>query len=75
MTNKPSGPVVFMTRITDENRPALLRFALSFYLGEPCPFCGVVFKTIEDLDDSVWCPNRDGRIAHGKCLDKAIDEL
>ena len=57
--------------ITDENRGAVSEFMYSMYLGEKCPFCGRVFDTVEDLQDAVWCPSTDGRIACQLCWDKA----
>lgn len=57
--------------ITDENREALTNLAFSMYLGEICPFCGFVFKTLEELKEKevVYYPNPKGRVACQTCWD------
>lgn len=66
---------VVLVELTDENRQAMLKLALSMYLGETCPYCMVKFETLDDLHGSVWNgPTEYGRIAHGDCWRKAHPE-
>ena len=55
------------------DRHGLLDLVLSTYFGEHCKFCLKEFKTLQDIENSVWCPSEVGRIAHKECWDRAIE--
>ena len=45
--------------------------ARSMYLGERCLYCGRVYKTLSDLEDTVWAGYHErGRLACKACWDK-----
>ena len=65
---------IAIVELTNENRPEVLKFALSMYLGERCKYCGVTFTTIDDLKTTVYAGYHQwGRLAHKKCWDKKGD--
>ena len=66
-----SEPItIAVVELTDENTPEMLRLALSMYLGEACKYCGVVFETLEDLNEAVYAGYHErGRLAHKACWD------
>ena len=66
---------IAVVTLTPENRPAMLRLALSMYLGERCKFCGKEYKVIEDLSDTVFAGyHKHGRLACKLCWDKQTAE-
>ena len=57
-----------VVRLTDENRHAMLRLAMSMYLGEQCKYFGRTYETLEDLHDTVFAGYHEhGRLACGSC--------
>jgi hypothetical protein len=57
--------------MSDEYRQAVLRAALSMYLGEACKYCGCVYHTLEDLYDTVWAGyHARGRLACRECWER-----
>ena len=59
-----------VVRLTAENRPHMVKLALSMYLGEHCKYCDREFETLVDLEDSVYAGYHDrGRLACQKCWD------
>lgn len=67
---------IVLVELTDENRDAMVKVALSMYLGESCPYCLRMFATLDDLKDSVWNGYTEyGRIAHKDCFHKAHPEV
>jgi len=51
---------------------AAVKLALSMYLGEKCKFCGKEYKTLQDLENTVWADYYDnGRLACKECWQKA----
>mgnify|MGYP001610845784 CR=1 FL=1 len=54
--------------VTENNKDALVRLALSMYLGEKC-ICGHKFTTLDELNGTVWFPHDTGRITHKECYD------
>jgi hypothetical protein len=76
--NKPYGSVWFaqekgqkmditVEKITEQNKDELAHNALSVYFGEKCLFCGRVYKTLDDLKDTVWVGQDEDRSL--ACLD------
>ena len=61
-----------LIKLTDENREAVFKMALSMYLGEVCQGCNKSFDTEEDLKSAVWWPWEKGRIGHKDCFKKEI---
>ena len=54
------------------SRETALKIALSAYLGEKCKFCGKEYKTLDDLENTVWAgPHEHGRLACAECWKKA----
>ena len=54
-----------------DSQSDMLRMALSMYLGEKCNYCGVTFRTINDIKSTVWAGcHQWGRLAHKTCWDK-----
>ena len=48
-----------------------LNIALSAYLGEKCKYCKKEYKTIKDLDDTVFAGyHENGRLACKECWNK-----
>ena len=48
-----------------------VRICLSAYLGEKCKYCGKEYKTLEDLEDTVWAGyHENGRLACSACWKK-----
>lgn len=72
-------PEIHLYEVTDENREALKRLALSMYLAEPCVYCGELF-TWDDVNTMIFAPTdklieagfapatHDGRCAHERCF-------
>ena len=59
---------VEVVRLTDENRPEILRFVMSMYLGEQCKYCGKVYETLKDLHGTVFAGYHEhGRLACRTC--------
>ena len=55
---------------TDDNHDALVRACMCAYLGERCKFCGKVYDTIEQLNDTVFAGcHKHGRLACKSCWD------
>ena len=55
------------------SRADALKIAMSAYLGEQCKFCGKTYKTLEDLNDTVWAgPHEHGRLACVKCWNEQV---
>ena len=51
--------------VTHENA---VKIAMSFYLGEHCKFCGKEYKTLGDLQDTVFAGYHEhGRLACQSC--------
>lgn len=68
--------IIDMRELDDDGKQAVLRLAMSMYLGETCPYCMVKFDTLDDLKSSVWNgPTEYGRIAHGDCFFAAHPEV
>jgi hypothetical protein len=60
-----------VVQITETNKSALARFAISMYIGEKCLFCGRAYKTLEDLKDTIWVgQDEDRRLACLSCWQK-----
>jgi hypothetical protein len=70
-----SPAAIAVVKITDENRAALGRIALSMYLGMQCGYCGSKFNTLESFETAVRDHDFDGefRIAHKSCFEEAKD--
>jgi len=61
---------IAIVELTDENRPAMFRLAMSMYLGEKCRFCHAEFTTLEELHGAVYAGYSEwGRVAHKACWD------
>jgi len=44
---------------------------MSFYLGERCKFCGKEYRTLKDLQNTVYAGEHEhGRLACQSCWDK-----
>lgn len=50
-----------IVKITEQNKAQLAHFALSVYIGEKCLFCEREYKTMDDLKDTLWVGQDDGR--------------
>jgi hypothetical protein len=62
------GHRLTVVTLTDENRPAMVRLALSMYLGEKCKYCLRQYTTLEDLENTVWAGYHEhGRLACQSC--------
>ena len=62
---------LFAIPITDENREQVFQIAMSMYLGERCAYCERVYKTLDDLEDTVWYGSHEhGRLACKACWDE-----
>jgi hypothetical protein len=48
--------------VVDKNNSYLVKTILSTYLGESCKYCGKLYATLKDLDNTVWA----GVHAHGR---------
>jgi len=80
MTQCQGGVMVDVRMIDTSNlneceKEDLFRHGLATYIGEPCPFCDKAYTSAEEMIErhSVWCPNKNGRIAHKDCWDKATE--
>ena len=59
-----------LVRITPENKDYLIKKALSMYLGECCKYCQKEYKTLDDLNDTVFAGYHEyGRLACKSCWD------
>ena len=57
-----------LSTITDDNRDYMVQVALSVYLGEKCKYCLREYKTLDDLNDTVWAGRHaNGRLACQSC--------
>ena len=60
-----------VVKITEKNRGPLANFAISMYIGEKCLFCGREYKTVDDLQDTLWVgQDEDRRLACLGCWQK-----
>lgn len=50
-----------VVKITGQNRDELAQIAISTYLGEKCLFCGREYKTVDDLQETVWVGQDENR--------------
>jgi len=61
---------VVIAKTTDESKDYLVELALSMYLGEKCKYCLREFKTLDDLNDTVYAGDHEhGRLACESCWD------
>jgi hypothetical protein len=57
--------------VTEQNKDALARLAISMYIGEKCLFCGREYKTFAELKDTVWVGQSENRrLACASCWQK-----
>ena len=68
--------IIDISKASHELREQVIDAALRMYLGEVCPYCKQVFRTVEDLHTAVFNGYTDyGRIAHKECFDKVRGEI
>ena len=57
-----------VVKLTDENRPHMVKVALSMYLGEKCKYCLKEYTTLEELKGAVFAGYHEyGRLACDTC--------
>jgi hypothetical protein len=62
---------ISVVKISNQNKEELESFAISKYFGEKCLFCGRVYKTQDDLKDTLWVgQNENRRLACLGCWQK-----
>jgi len=64
---------VILIEATEENKESLADIAMSMYIGEKCPYCGLTFESLDDLRDAVAAP--ENRTAHRECWEMNSETL
>ena len=59
----------------ETDQATVVKIALSMYIGERCKFCGKEYKTLEDLQDTVYVGDHEhGRLACASCWNQQKEE-